>query len=79
MKWTNLKLPSGSKLFLQHNFTYMHKGSTFVIEVDEYSDGACIAHAEHSKDKNLVIESVNGKSVEECLQLSLDRIHSRIG
>jgi hypothetical protein len=45
----------------------MIKGVTYHLEVDEFADGTFIGHGEHSTDKNSLLESVNGKSVQECL------------
>ncbi|MGE0174109.1 MAG: hypothetical protein AB7T49_15030 [Oligoflexales bacterium] len=77
MDWKNVKVPAGGKLMQVRNFTYMHKGATYLIEVDEYVTGNCSAHAEHSVDKNFVIETVSGKTIPECLNLILEKIHTR--
>lgn len=79
MNLKSVKVPAGGKLFKVHNFTYMSKGTTFHLEVDEFSDGACTGHGEHSTDKNSFIESVNGKSVEDCLNMLIERISARFG
>lgn len=79
MNWKAIKVHPGGKLFKVHNFTYMVKGVTYHLEVDEYNDGTCTGHGEHSTDKNTFVESVNGKSIEECLGLLVDRIGSRLG
>lgn len=65
--WNKIKLAEGAKLYKVHNFMYMWKGTTYHLEVDEFADGAFIGHGEHSTDKSSVLESVSGKSVEECL------------
>jgi hypothetical protein len=39
-EWRKVKLPAGSKLFRVHNFTFMAKGNTYVLEVDEFADGS---------------------------------------
>lgn len=65
--WNKIKLPEGAKLFKIHHFTYMWKGSTFHLEVDEFADGSFTGHGEHSTDKSRVLESVSGKSLEDCL------------
>ena len=79
MNWKLVKNHAGGKLFKVHNFTYMVKGVTYHLEVDEYHDGICAGHGEHSTDKNSFVESVSAKSTEECLNLLLDRIASRLG
>jgi hypothetical protein len=77
MDWKNVKVPSGGKLMKVHKFTYMLKGATYLLEVDEYFGGTCSAHAEHSVDKNFVIETVSGKTVAECINLILEKISAR--
>lgn len=67
MSWKKVTLPEGAKLFQAHTFTYMHKGVTYHLEVDEFADGTYTGHGEHSTDKNSFLESVSGKSVEDCL------------
>ena len=67
MNWKKLSMPDGAKIFKVHNFTYMVKGQNFHFEVDEYADGNFTGHGEHSTDKNTVLESVSGKSLEECV------------
>jgi hypothetical protein len=67
MNWKALKLPEGGKLFMVHTFTYMHKGTTYHFEVDEYGDGTFSGHGEHSTDKSSVLASVSGKSLEEAV------------
>ena len=78
MNWKSVKVQSGGKLFKVHNFTYMVKGVTYHLEVDEFNDGACTGHGEHSTDKNSFVESVNGPSVEDCLNLLIERISARL-
>ncbi|MCX6116160.1 MAG: hypothetical protein NT027_01355 [Proteobacteria bacterium] len=78
MDWKKVVIQSGGKLFQAHNFTYIAKGTTFNIEVDVYHDGSCTAHGEQSTDKNLVIESVSGKSVEDCLSSIIAKINQRL-
>lgn len=77
MSWSTVSLPSGSRLFKVHNFTFMHKGANFHLEVDEFSDGNFTGYGEHATDKNLHIESVNGNSVKECLELLIRKIEGR--
>lgn len=67
MDWKKTKIPEGAKIFKVHNFTYMHKGVTYHFEVDEFADGTFTGHGEHSTDKNTVLASVSGRSLEECL------------
>lgn len=77
MAWNSVKLPAGGKLFKVHRFTFLFNGANFLIEIDEYADGACSGHGEHATDKNFVIESVSGSSVEECLNGLISRIQER--
>lgn len=74
MEWKNVKVPDGAKLFKVHNFTYMIKGVTWHFEIDEFADGSFIGHGEHSTDKNSLLESVNGKSVQECLDALVRKV-----
>ena len=67
MDWKKTKLPDGAKLFKVHNFMFMLKGMTYHFEVDEFADGTFTGHGEHSTDKNTVLESVSGRSLEECV------------
>jgi len=69
MDWKKISLSSGAKLFRVHHFTYMHQGSTFLIEIDEYANGTFTGHGEHSTDKSTVLESVTASSIEACLDL----------
>ena len=77
MDWKKAKIPSGGRLFKVHNFTFMRKGVTYHLEVDEYNDGAFTGHGEHSTDKNLMIESVSATSVTECLEALMSKIDKR--
>lgn len=77
MDWKSLKLPKGSRLFKQHNFTFMHKGGNYLIEVDEFQDGTFSGHGENSTDANFVIESVSGSSVENCVESIINKIDQR--
>ena len=74
MNWSKVALPEGAKLFKIHNFTYMHKGTTYHFEVDEFMDGTFTGHGEHSTDKNSVLESVSGKSVEDCVATLIGKL-----
>lgn len=77
MDWKKTKVPVGSKLFQVHNFTFMHSGKTYSLEIDEYIDGTFAGHGEHSTDKNFFIESVSGKSMNECLSALVSKIQER--
>lgn len=72
--WNKIKLPEGARLFKVHHFTYMWKGATYLFEVDEFADGSFTGHGEHSTDKSRVLESVSGKSPEECLSALLKNV-----
>lgn len=65
--WQKVKIPEGAKLFRVHNFTYMVRGVNYLLEIDEFQDGTFTGHGEHSTDKSRVLESVSGKSLDECL------------
>ena len=56
MSWKTVKVPSGAKLFQVHNFTYMTKGVTYHLEIDEFQDGACTGHGEQNQSK-IALES----------------------
>ena len=73
MEWKKIKVPDGAKLFKVHNFTYMIKGVTYHLEVNEFADNSFIGHGEHSTDKNSLLESVNGVSIRECLDALIKR------
>ena len=77
MNFSKLQIPAGSKLYRIYHFNYMHKGIHYNIEINEFNDGHFAGYAEHSTDKNFSIESVSGKSAEECLQALINRIHDR--
>jgi len=72
-----VKLPSGMKLFRVHHFNLMVKGDNFELEVDEYADGVFSGHAQHSTDKNFMIESTTGSSIEDCLNGLIHKIENR--
>lgn len=63
MNWKLVAIPEGSKLFKSHGFTFVHKGSTYLLEVDEHRDGTFTGHGEHSTDKSTVLASVHGSSM----------------
>jgi hypothetical protein len=77
MSWKNISVVGGAKLFKVHSFTYMAKGTTYMLEIDEFSDGTFSGHGEHSQDKSSVIESVSGNAIEECLSSLIKKIESR--
>ncbi len=77
MSWKSASLPSGSKLFKVHNFNFLYQGTNFHIEIDEYSDGTFTGHGENATDQSYVIESVSGKTLEECLSALLKKIEGR--
>ncbi|MEY4630718.1 MAG: hypothetical protein RIQ81_838 [Pseudomonadota bacterium] len=77
MEWKNIKVPPGAKLFKSHTFTFMVKGSTYHLEIDEYSDGSFTGHGEHSADRNTFVESVSGRTLNECLVGLIERIQGR--
>ena len=74
MDWKKTKVPEGSKLFKAHNFTYLIKGTNYSLEVQEFLDGSFSGHGEHSTDKNTVLASVSGKSLEDCLNALIKSI-----
>ena len=74
MNWKKVQAPEGAKLFKVHNFTYMSKGTTWHLEVDEFADGNYSGHGEHSTDKSSVLESVSGKSMEDCVSALIKSI-----
>jgi hypothetical protein len=75
--WKQVKVPAGTKLFKAHSFTFMIKGDSWQLEVDEFSDGTFTGHGEHSTDRNSFIESVSGQTLKECLEGLISRIQSR--
>jgi hypothetical protein len=77
MNWKNIKISQGSKLFKQHSFMYMHKGVNYILEVDEFHNGTFTGHGESSVDKNFVLESVTGNSIEDCIQNLITKISER--
>lgn len=77
MDWRNAKVPQGCKLFKAHHFTFMHRGHTYSLEIDEYADGSFAGHGEHSTDKSNAVESVSGKTLDECLTLLMAKIEGR--
>ena len=77
MDWKKAKIPAGSRLFQVHSFTFMFSGKTYILEVDEFSDGTCTGHGEQSTDKSHVLESVTGRAVGECLDALIKKIEKR--
>jgi len=73
-EWKNANVGTGCKLFKVHNFTYMDSGTIYHLEIDEFADGSFTGHGEHSTDKSNIIESVNGSSMEECLNGLISKI-----
>ncbi|MBM4251307.1 MAG: hypothetical protein FJ146_05010 [Deltaproteobacteria bacterium] len=74
MNWKAVVRPEGSKLFKVHTFTYVYKGSNYHLEVDEFADGTCTGHGEHSTDKNTVLASVSANNIEGCLSALIKNI-----
>jgi hypothetical protein len=74
MNWKKVSLPDGSKLFKAHSFTYMHRGITYRLDVEEFADGSFTGHGEHSTDKSSVLESISGTSLEDCLNALIKKI-----
>jgi hypothetical protein len=79
MSWKKIPVHPGGKLFKMHHFTYMMKGVTFLLEIDEFSDATFTGHGHHSTDRNNVVESVSGKSIDDCLTHLIARIGQRSG
>ena len=77
MDWKSVSVPQGSKLYRVHRFTYMHKGVNYILEIDEFPDGNCTGHGEHSTDRNFIIESVSSPSIKESLEALIEKIESR--
>ena len=77
MSWKNVTLPSGAKMFQVLNFTYMHKGTTYHLEIDEFADGTWSGHGEHSTDKSSVLPSVSGSSLQDCLDALVKTIETK--
>lgn len=78
MDWKSAKIPQGGKLYKVHAFNFMYKGNNYHLQIDEYADGQFTGHGEHSADKNFVIESVSGSSINQCLTGLLAKIESRV-
>jgi hypothetical protein len=78
MSWKQVKIAQNCKLMQVHNFTYLHKGTAFQFEVDEYLDGAFTGHGEQTNDKSFFVEPVTAKSLNECLQSLIDRVEKRL-
>lgn len=77
MDWKSAKIPLSGKLYKVHTFNFMFKGNNYNLQIDEYADGQCTGHGEHSADKNFVIESVSGSSLSQCLTGLIAKIESR--
>ena len=76
-EWKNTTVEAGAKLFKVHNFTYMTKGVTYLIEIDEFLDGKFTGHGEHSTDKSSVLVSVTKESMSDCLNELIKNIISK--
>lgn len=76
MDWQAVKKADGSKLFRIHKFTYMYGGVNYLLEINEAGND-WIGHGEHATDKNSVIPSVNGTSLEDCLNQLIAIINDR--
>ena len=74
MNWKKLTVPEGAKLFKVHTFTYMVKGTTYALEVDEFGDDSFSGHGEHSTDKSSVLSSVSAATLEDCLKALMAKI-----
>lgn len=74
MEWSKVKLPDGCKLFRVHHFTYIFKGTTYLLEINEFSNGVFSGHGQKSIDESSVVDSVSASSLEECLQKMADKI-----
>lgn len=79
MDWKSVKLPAGAKLCKTHAFTFMLGGSNYLINIDEYADGAFVGHSERTNDKSSVVEAVTAKSMNDCLSHVVEKIKSRTG
>ena len=77
MDWKNLKIPEGSKLFKIHRFNFLYQGVNYLLEINELNPSMWVGHGEHATDQSSVIPSVNGSSLEECLNKLIERIHKR--
>ena len=77
MDWKAIQIPDGSKLFRIHKFTYMHQGVNYLFELNEMGDGKWIGHGEHATDQNSMIPSVNGSSLEECINQLILNVKNR--
>ena len=67
MPWKDLTIEAGCQLFRLHNFLYLHKGKTYELEINEYSDGRFVGHGEVANDPQSQLPSVNGNSIDECV------------
>jgi hypothetical protein len=73
MTLKKVNIPAGAKLFQVHTYMYMTATATYQLEIQEFADGKCAGHGEHSTDKNQFLHSVSGSSVEDCLQKLIDK------
>lgn len=74
MNWKSVAIPEGGKLLKSHGFTFVYKGATYLLDVDEHRDGNFTGHGEHSTDKSNILASVHGATLEECLSQLIARI-----
>ncbi|MBC7660351.1 MAG: hypothetical protein H7249_11685 [Chitinophagaceae bacterium] len=77
MDWKALIIPEGSQLFAIHRLNFIHQGVNYVLELNEHGPTNWIGHGEQATDQNIVIQSVNGTTLEDCLNKLIDRIHKR--
>lgn len=77
MDWKAVKVPEGSKLLSIHKFTYLYQGVNYLFEINEAGSGQWIGHGEHATDQSSLIPSVNGSSLEDCLNQLIGKITSR--
>lgn len=74
MDFKKVAIPEGARLYQAHQLTYIYKGVTYLLEIDEHADGSFTGHGEHSTDKSSVLASVNGRTAEECLSALINKI-----
>ena len=77
MDWKALKIPEGSKLFKIHRFNLLHGGTNYMLEINELGPANWVGHGEQATDQNNVVPSVNGSSLEDCLNKIIERISKR--
>ncbi|MCX6127949.1 MAG: hypothetical protein NTX25_02655 [Proteobacteria bacterium] len=77
MDWKAIKVPDGSKLFKIHRYNYLHQGINFLFEINELGDNMWIGHGEHATDQSSVIPTVNGATLEDCLNKLISLVNKR--